>query len=242
MVYNEIYKQYAWQAISDQYAKNMKDLFAGLLKILNKNHKVLLKPDGSLMVDINNMSPFFLYTGEFFSFLQVCTEKMADNEVISSDRGKRILTNQFAELTSSFNVGDVGLDEDAYSNRPKDYKAASEMNTVRCESAGIACSSEAEKYAAVFADCVIASEIENDFCSYDLALDDCESYDNKGYARALFDYAVDVYHTVKKQVDPYIDGSIVSQRKAKGICPNCGGSYKGLFSKKCGICGTPKEK
>lgn len=39
MVYNEIYKQYAWQAISDQYAKNMKDLFAGFLKILNKNHK-----------------------------------------------------------------------------------------------------------------------------------------------------------------------------------------------------------
>ena len=242
MGFNEIYKKYAWQAIANQYANNMKDLFAGFLKILNKNHKVLLKPDGSLMVDINNMSPFFLYTGEFFSFLQVCTEKMADNEVISSDQGKRILTNQFAELTSNFNVGDVGLDDYAYNNRPNDYNDALGMNAVRCESASINCSSEAERFAAVFADCVIASEIENDFCSYDSALDICESYDNKGYAKALFDYAVDVYNTVKKQVDPYLDGSIVNQRKTKGFCPNCGGSFKGLFTKKCGICGTPKEK
>lgn len=242
MGFNEIYKKYAWQAIANQYANNMKDLFAGFLKILNKNHKVLLKPDGSLMVDINNMSPFFLYTGEFFSFLQVCTEKMADNEVISSDQGKRILTNQFAELTSNFNVGDVGLDDYAYNNRPNDYYDALGMKAVRCESASINCSSEAERFAAVFADCVIASEIENDFCSYDSALDICESYDNKGYAKALFDYAVDVYNTVKKQVDPYIDGSIVNQRKTKGVCPNCGGSFKGLFTKKCGICGTPKEK
>ena len=152
MVFNDIYKQYAWKAFSDQYAENVKELFGGFIKILHKYHKVLLKPDGSLMVDINNISPFFLYTGEFFSFLQMCTIKVTDNEAVSSDSGKRILTNQFAELTSSFNVGEVGLDEDAYNSRVDDYSSALKMRTIRCESANIVCSSEAEKLAAVFTD------------------------------------------------------------------------------------------
>ena len=242
MVFNNIYKKYTWKTFSNQYSNNMKDLFSGFVQILYENHKVLLKTDGTIMIDVNNMSPFLIYSGEFFSFLQICTEKLTDNDNISSDDGKRVLANQFNEITRNFKVGSMGLDEDAYHNRPNDYNTALGLSTVRCESADMVCSFDSGKIAAVFTDCVIASEIKKDFCTYDSSFTICKSYDNENYARALLNYAIDVYDTIMKQVTPYIDGTIVSQRKEKGVCPNCGGEFKGLLRKKCEVCGTQKEK
>ena len=34
---------------------------------------------------------------------------------------------------------------------------------------------------------------------------------------------------------------IQSERKQKGLCPYCGGEFKGLFTKKCSACGKPKN-
>ena len=31
------------------------------------------------------------------------------------------------------------------------------------------------------------------------------------------------------------------QYMAKGVCAHCGGSFKGIFSKKCSVCGKPKD-
>lgn len=34
---------------------------------------------------------------------------------------------------------------------------------------------------------------------------------------------------------------IIAERKSKGLCQHCGGTFKGLFSSKCSICGKPKD-
>lgn len=34
---------------------------------------------------------------------------------------------------------------------------------------------------------------------------------------------------------------IIAERKSKGLCQHCGGTFKGLFSSKCSICGEPKD-
>lgn len=35
--------------------------------------------------------------------------------------------------------------------------------------------------------------------------------------------------------------SITSQRKQQGLCQYCGGTFKGLFIKKCTTCGKAKD-
>ena len=34
---------------------------------------------------------------------------------------------------------------------------------------------------------------------------------------------------------------IIAERKSKGLCQHCGGTFKGLFSSKCSICGKLKD-
>ena len=34
---------------------------------------------------------------------------------------------------------------------------------------------------------------------------------------------------------------VAEQRRREGLCPYCGGTFKGLFTKKCSNCGKPKD-
>jgi len=35
--------------------------------------------------------------------------------------------------------------------------------------------------------------------------------------------------------------ALSEERLSKGLCPYCGGEYKGIFSKKCSVCSRPKQ-
>lgn len=50
-----------------------------------------------------------------------------------------------------------------------------------------------------------------------------------------------MYREITNQTYPFLSGGVmVFDRMNKNVCPYCGGTYKGLFTKRCSKCGVEK--
>lgn len=242
MIFNEIYKNNTWTYICNQYDKNIKTYFQDYLRILNKYDRIGLRYDGSVMIDVDNMTPFFLYAGEFYYYLQGCTELITNDESISYKMGKQKLQRKFSESLSMFKVDELELNSTVFNSRASEYRTSVADNTVSCISLNKTWSSIAEKISALFVDYILSDELNNDYTSRKDVLEKGVGDVDEKFAEELFRFALSIYSKVEGQIKPYISGKVMDDRKAKGVCPYCGGSYKGLFSKKCVLCGTGREK
>ena len=83
MSFNEIYKMYTWNDICGQFEQNARSSSKTLFKFLGKHDRIQLREDGSVMIDVDNMNPFILYTSEFYYLLQAYTLLVTNNEAIS---------------------------------------------------------------------------------------------------------------------------------------------------------------
>lgn len=242
MVFNSTYISTTWHVLSQKYEENVKNWNGKYINILNKHGKVLLKQDGSIMIDINNMSPFFLYSGEFFRFIQALTAYVPSICKELTDDGT--LKRTFKKINDEFDVTGVGLNASCYNKRADEYSRlpADSILVGASLPSSINIHSCKERFAAMFADCVAAYNSLDDFQSYEEVFKQCSISGDEGLAKDIYYFAIDLYEEIEKQDKPYLSGDIMNTRKAKGVCPNCGGTFKGLFSKKCSNCGTPKEK
>ena len=59
--------------------------------------------------------------------------------------------------------------------------------------------------------------------------------------KKLADIWMQKLENIKKQKIIEEKQKIVNERKNNGLCQHCGGTFKGLFSSKCSICGKPKD-
>ena len=88
MSFNEIYKMYTWNDICGQFEQNARSSSKTLFKFLGKHDRIQLREDGSVMIDVDNMNPFILYTSEFYYLLQAYTLLVTNNEAISYPKGE----------------------------------------------------------------------------------------------------------------------------------------------------------
>ncbi|WP_316632136.1 hypothetical protein [uncultured Ruminococcus sp.] len=244
MAFNEIYKMYSWNDICEQFEQNVRSSSKAFFKHLAKHDRIQLREDGSVMVDVDNMNPFILYTSEFYYLLHAYTQLVTNDEAIAYPAGEAKLQRKFDELLSVIKVEDLELNADAFYDRADEYERYMQDETLLCSSLPKKCiRSEVGRIAAIFVDFVVADDIQNDYCKREDAIKICEGFeDTNYYANGLYNNALRLHSKIVEQVKPYIDGSLIADRKAKGLCPNCGGYYKGLIVKKCDRCGSKKEK
>lgn len=241
------YTQYAREDIARIYETLLKSENAKYISLLHKHKKVLIKPDGSIMLDVNNMMPFILYTGEYISFFEACVRGIVSQ--FPNWHGTNNLDSIAAKFDSlsdslSDSMNGMGVNAANYRNRPRVYENLSSLGN-EC---GVSLSEKVqsltskERFAMIFADLVIGTEEIGDFAEYEDVVVACKRVTTKPFADEIFGFGKSVYQLLEKQLTPLLSGTIMNERKQRGECPYCGGTFKGLFKSKCSSCNTPKEQ
>ena len=249
MMFSETYKKYTWEFVVENYRMNLQKFSPKYFNILAKHGKMFLASDGSVLLDASNaqesMKNFTLYTCEIMAYLNAISFIVldTDNNNLLYLNGFALLSEDIKQYEEMLSEASFGVNEDEFKLRVHEYwnynsnkdklgfSLPSNMNY----------DTEREQLAAMFTDHIVSKDVVPDFISYQQMGEVCKAYSNPQYASDIYMFGLEIYDTVKKQSAPYVTGSIIDVRQSKGLCEDCGGTYKGLFKKKCSICGAAKR-
>jgi len=249
MIFSETYKKYAWEFVVENYRINLQKYSPKYFNVLAKHGKIFLKPDGSVLLDASDAREsgknFIMYSCELTTFINAVSYNVLNtnsNNLLDLS-GFLLLSEDIDKYEKMLSEASFGLDEKELKHRVFEYwdyennkigfgfSLPSEMKY----------ETEREKLAAMFADHIVSKEVVPDFICYQQMEDIFRSHSNPQYASDVYMIGLEIYDAIKKQSEPYVTGSIIDVRKSKGLCEDCGGTYKGLFKKKCSICGATKR-
>lgn len=248
-MFNEVYKQVAWNVFTDNYSKNLQTHTIAYFRILNKYGKIALGANYEVLLDSNDaqnsMRNFATHSGEFTKYLQAISKNVLDtaNSGVFDSNCFVMFNERLKELDASLSNNPFGLNGKAFDDRTVEYWNCenSDMKVGFSLPNDVKPTTDRERLAAMFADVVVAYNIVSDFIEYQQIKEIYKTYSNQQYAIDIYKFALEIYDIVKKQSEPYVTGKIIEIRKSKGLCPDCGGTYKGLFKKKCSVCGAEKR-
>lgn len=240
MVKSATYMQHAEIDIESIYKKMYRSENERYLRLLNRNHKVFFGTDGSIVINVNNMMPFLLYTCEYFCFFEACFKEIYSR--FSDWHGKINLTRISEEFDFMNQTENKVANIEIYRNRPMVYLNATAPDYKCGVSLGgeVDSITKTDRIAMIFTDFVIAVPEIGDLVEYEEVIQVCKHIDSKLFASEIYDYSKSVYHTLEKQLVPILSGTIMNERKQRNVCPHCGGTFKGLIKQKCLTCNTPK--
>lgn len=249
MIFSETYKKYAWEFIVENYRTNLQVYSQKYFKVLAKHKKIFLSPDGTVLLDASNAQEsgrnFIMYSCEITAYLNAVSFNVLDtnNNNLFYGEGLVELTDEIKKYEEMLSDTSFGLDEKGLDGRVFEYWDYENNNVGFGFSLprGMKYEAEREKLAAMFTDHIVSKDVVPDFISYQQMEDIYKSYSNPQYASDIYMIGLELYDAVKKQSAPYVTGSIIDVRKSKGLCEDCGGTYKGLFKKKCSVCGAEKR-
>lgn len=94
-----------------------------------------------------------------------------------------------------------------------------------------------ENYIRIFTKCIL-EESNNIHLTYYDKSKTSHSYSDKIYYKNDYIY---ITHNHTKDILTFLSDLLVYLRKRKNLCQQCGGEFKGIFSKVCSKCGKPKD-
>lgn len=249
MMFSETYKKYTWEFVVENYRMNLQKCSPKYFNILAKHGKMFLGADGSVLLDASNaqesMKNFMLYTCEIMAYLNAISFIVLD-----TDNNNLLYLNGFALLSEDIKKYEEMLSDASFEVNDDEFKLrVHEYLSYKSNKGKLGFSlpgnmnydTEREQLAAMFTDHVASKDVVPDFISYQQMGEACKAYSTSQYVSDIYMFGLEIYDTVKKQSAPYVTGSIIDVRKSKGLCEDCGGTYKGLFKKKCSICGAEKR-
>lgn len=248
MLFNDVYKNVASEVFVDNYIINLQRYSNMYMYILNKYGKIACDAEGTILLDVNDEASvrnYVMYGCEFISYLNAVTLHILDtkNNNLFYDDILTLINEKIKEYEENLYDDSFDLNIKIFSERTFEYEKY-EFNGLKVGFSipkYLIIKTEREKFAAIFADHTVSKEIVPDFVNYQEIEQICGYISNIKYAEELFFLGLKIYDDINKQYLPYITGEVINIRKSKGLCPDCGGSYKGLFKKICSICGANKR-
>lgn len=240
------FKQSTLNAFIDIYKKDIRELQLLVINCLNPQNTAI-QSDGSIAVAAHYADTFPLIASEIMLFVQSALIEKAmtrpeifDNEILAAFKAS------FGNEAFYSTGAERGLSEQTFSNRIDEYIKCTntKITTGASFPNGIEAFDSVEgRKTGMFADCVITHETIKTLEPYDRVVIAAKSIKEGDRAVDIANAGLKMYREMITQTYPFLSGSImVFNRSKEGVCPCCGGSYKGLFSKRCSKCGMEKNE
>lgn len=248
MRFSDTYIKYAWENMADEYDCAFKECSKVYMDCLSAHGIIRRNSNGDIMVDINNPYPYIIFTCELAAFFEsYALHRLSKESEFVGNVGYNTFLRKALIISESFAAkmgGDTNINAQAFYDRAKEYTQYSNGSAELGFSMprGIIFDSDQTRYSAIFTDFVASHTAEtNRFTNYNQAIEiiNSKTIDDK-LILDIWIFTGIVTGRIERMVERYTSGKVIGQWLNKGLCPNCGGSFKGLFSKKCSRCGTSK--
>lgn len=239
------FKQSTLDAFIEIYKNDVRDLQLWVVNCLNPED-VAVGSDGSIAVASHYSKTFIPIACEIMLFVQssliekaMTRPEIFDNETLAK------LKASFGNEAFYQTGAEWGLSESSFANRIDEYVKCTyeKIATGVSFPDGIEALDSVEgRKTGMLADCVVAQGILKKLEPYEkvkMAAKDAKEGD---IAVGVGNAGLKMYRDMITQTFPHLSGMKLMERNNKGLCPCCGGTYKGLFTKRCSKCGVEKEE
>lgn len=238
------YKQSALDAFIEIYKKDIRDLQFMVVNCLNPKD-VAIQPDGSIAVASHYSKTFIPIACEVMLFVQAAlVEKAMTRPEIFDSEIMAKLKASFGNESYYATGAEWGLSEQSFANRINEYMKCTTTKIVTGFSFpdGIEALDSVEgRKTGMFADCVATQGTLKKIEPYDNVATTARDINDGNAAVDIGNVGLKMYREITNQTYPFLSGGVmVFDRMNKNVCPYCGGTYKGLFTKRCSKCGVEK--
>jgi len=237
------YKQSTLDAFIDFYKKDSRDLLLLVADSLNSNN-IAVRSDGAVLIASHYSDDFILISSEVRIFVQaafiekaITLPEIFDNEMMAALRAS------FDNESFFSNGAKWGLSGESFFYRINEYLKCTntKMTTGVSFPDGIEVFDSAEgRKAGMLADCIVTHETIRRLEPYEKVVTEAKVVKNGNIAVDISNAGLKIYRAITSQTYPFVSRWIVLERNSNGVCPCCGGTYKGIFTKSCSKCGMGK--